>query len=251
MQIASLIATSSLIAEQDDMAMIADNIANASTPAYQAERMQFTDWLAPSPHATPGSDVALGANVAFVVDRGTWRERTSGAFRKTGNPFDIAIGNPDAWFRVQTPSGVRLTRAGAFTLSANRTIVDQDGDPLLDRAGRPITLGMADTGISIAADGTLSSRENGIIAEIGLVRPADPVAMAPEGGRLFNANGPTVPVAAPALMQRMLEDSNVAPILEITRMIDTERRFAFLAQFLQEESDRRQNAMTKITSTSS
>lgn len=247
MQIASLIATSCLIAEQDDMAMIADNIANASTPAYEAERMQFTDWLSPNPHARPGSE----RDVAFVVDRGTWRDRTSGAFRKTGNPFDIAIGNPDAWFRVQTQSGVRLTRAGAFTLSPNRTIIDEEGDPVLDSAGHPITLGQSDTGISIAADGTLSSRENGILAEIGLVRPTDPGAMTPEGGRLFNANGATVPVAAPELMQRMLEDSNVSPILEITHMIATERQFSFLAQFLQEESDRRQNAMTKITSTSS
>lgn len=247
MQIASLIAASRLIAEQDAMAVIADNLANANTPAYEAERMQFTDWLAPSQHATPGS---MGA-VAFVEDRGTWRDRASGTFRPTGNPFDLAIGNPDAWFTVRTPRGVRLTRAGAFSLSANGTVVDRNGDALLDSAGRPITLSTSDTGISIAADGTLSSRESGIIAEIGLARPSDPKAMTEEGGWLFNPNGATTPVTAPALAQGMLEDSNVQPILEITRMIDAERQFAFLADFVQAESDRRQNTMTKITSTSS
>ncbi len=247
MQIASLIAASRLIAEQDAMAVIADNLANANTPAYEAERMQFTDWLAPSHQATPGTT----GGIAFVEDRGTWRDRASGTFRRTGNPFDLAIGNPDAWFTVRTPRGVRLTRAGDFSLSANGTVVDRNGDALLDSAGRPITLASSDTGISIAADGTLSSVESGIVAQIGLARPTDPRAMTAEGGWLFNPNGATTPVGAPALVQGMLEDSNVQPILEITRMIDAERQFSFLADFVQAESDRRQTAMTKITSTSS
>jgi flagellar basal-body rod protein FlgF len=247
MQIASLIAASRLIAEQDAMAVIADNLANANTPAYEAERMQFTDWLAPNGHSASGS----AGNVAFVEDRGTWRDRASGTFRRTGNPFDLAIGNPDAWFTVRTAQGVRLTRAGAFSLSANGVVVDRNGDALLDTVGRPITLSTSDTGITVAADGTLSSTESGIIAEIGLARPNDRNAMTAEGGTLFNPNGATSPVTAPELVQGMLEDSNVQPILEITRMIDAERQFAFLADFIQAESDRRQNAMTKITSTNS
>lgn len=246
MEIASLIAASRLIVEQDAMAVIANNIANASTPAYRAERTQFTDWLEPA----SGSAVAAGAGgVAFVVDRGTWRDRATGAFRRTGNPFDLAVGEPDAWFTVGTANGVRLTRAGAFSLSANGTMVDQSGNPLLDANGQPITLSTSDTGITIAADGTVSSRENGVIAQIGLVRPVDPNAMTSEGGRLFAANGPTTVVSAPHLMQGMLEDSNVQPILEVTRMIDAERQFGFLVQFVQEESDRHQNVIDKITTT--
>jgi flagellar basal-body rod protein FlgF len=244
MQIASLIAASRLIAEQDAMAVIATNIANAVTPAYQAERTQFTAWLSPA-----GAAANASGTVAFVGDGGTWRDRASGTFRKTGNPFDLAIGNPNAWFRVRTPRGARLTRAGAFSLSASGVVVDPNGDPLLDSSGRPITLSTNDTGISIAADGTLSSRENGIIARIGLVRPVNPNAMTAEGGRLFAAGGPTVPVTSPALAQGMIEDSNVQPILEVTRMIDAERQFSFLAGFLQAESDRRQNAIGKITTT--
>ncbi len=249
MQIASLIAASRLIAEQDAMAMIADNLANANTPAYEAERMQFTDWLGPS-HPTFRAAGVLGS-IAFVEDRGTWRDRMSGAFRRTGNPFDLAVGNPDAWFTVRTPRGVRLTRAGDFSLSANGTVVDRNGDPLLDINGRPITLQTTDTGISIAADGTLSSIESGVVAQIGLVRPTNPNAMTAEGGWLFNPGGATTKVTAPELEQGMIEDSNVQPILEITRMIDAERQFSFLADFIQAESDRRQNATTKITSTSS
>jgi flagellar basal-body rod protein FlgF len=245
MEIASLVAASRLIAEQDAMAVIANNLANANTPAYQAERTQFTDWLSPTGTAAPAAQGAI----AFVVDRGTWRDRAMGTFRRTGNPFDIAVGAKDAWFTVSTPQGVRLTRAGAFSLSATGTVVDQNGNPLLSASGQPITLSTTDTGIAIAADGTLSSRENGVIATIGLMRPVNPNLMTAEGGRTFAANGPTVPVAQPQLTQGMLEDSNVQPILEVTRMINAERQFAFLAQFVQAESDRQQNAITKITST--
>ncbi|MDA8050194.1 MAG: flagellar hook basal-body protein [Rhodospirillales bacterium] len=244
MQLASLVAASRLIAEQDAIAVIANNIANANTPAYQAQRTQFTDWLAPA--SAPAGE----AGIAFVADRGTWRNRATGAFRKTGNPFDLAIGAKDAWFTVRTPQGVRLTRAGSFSLSANGTIVDQNGDPLLDTTGQPITLSTSDTGIAIAADGTVSSRENGVIGQISLVRPANPALMTATGGTLFAANGPTTPVGNPQLMQGMIEDSNVQPILEITRMITAEREFGFLAQFVQAESDRQQAAISKITTTS-
>ncbi len=244
MQLASLVAASRLMAEQDAMAVIANNIANAETPAYQAERTQFTDWLAPPP--APAAE----AGIAFVADGGTWRDRTSGAFRKTGNPFDLAIGARDAWFTVRTAQGVSLTRAGSFSLSADGTIVDQNGDPLLDTNGRPITLSTNDTGISAAADGTVTSIENGVIGQIGLVRPGNPSLMTATGATLFTANGATTPVANPQLMQDVLEDSNVAPILEVTRMIEAERKFGFLAQFVQAESDRQQNAITKLTTTS-
>jgi len=244
MQLASLVAASRLIAEQDAMAVIANNIANAGTPAYQAVRTQFTDWLAPPP--APAAE----AGIAFVEDRGTWRDRASGAFRKTGNPFDLAIGARDAWFSVRTAQGVKLTRAGSFSLSANGTIVDQNGDALLDTNGQPITLSTNDTRISIASDGTVSSLENGVIGQIGIVRPANPAAMTATGATLFVANGATTPVANPQLIQGVLEDSNVAPILEVTRMIEAEREFGFLAQFVQAESDRQQNALTKITTTS-
>ncbi|MGH7104152.1 MAG: flagellar hook basal-body protein, partial [Acetobacteraceae bacterium] len=243
MQLASLIAASRLIAEQDAMAVIGNNIANADTPAYQAERVHFADWIAPQ------TGPADEAGVAFAEDQGTWRNRTSGAFRKTGNPFDLAIGAKNAWFTVSTPQGPRLTRAGSFSLSANGTIVDQNGDPLLTTNGQPITLSTNDTGISIAADGTVSSRENGVIGQIGLVRPNNPNLMTALGNTLFAANGPTTPVTNPKVVQGMIEDSNVQPILEITRMISAERNFGFLAQLVQAESDRQQNAIAKITTT--
>jgi flagellar basal-body rod protein FlgF len=70
--------------------------------------------------------------------------------------------------------------------------------------------------------------------------------MTAEGGRLFRADVPTTPVARPKMLQGAVEDSNVQPIAEITRMISTERDFQFVSQMVEAEGQRRQNAIDKI-----
>jgi flagellar basal-body rod protein FlgF len=70
--------------------------------------------------------------------------------------------------------------------------------------------------------------------------------MTAEGGRLLRADGPTTPVLAPKLIQGAVEDSNVQPIAELVRMMDTERSFQFATQFIESESQRHQTAIDKI-----
>jgi flagellar basal-body rod protein FlgF len=241
MQNATYVALSRLIAQERAMDVIAGNVANASTPAYKAERVLFSDWLSRQTGARvpPGGDV-----IAFTQDRATWREHQDGTLQHTGNPLDLAIG-ADGYFTVSTPQGPRLTRAGRFSLTANGTISDEAGNPLLDVNGRPIRVTMTDTNLQIAGDGTISS-ENGQIARIGVVVPSDPNRITAEGNSLFRADVPTRPVAAPRITQGAIEQSNVQPVLEMTRMMDAMREFQFVTQFVQAESDRQQSAIDKI-----
>jgi flagellar basal-body rod protein FlgF len=182
--------------------------------------------------------------VAYAQDRATYRDPRQGTLSQTGNPLDLAIGT-DGFFTVQTANGPRLTRAGHFELSPGGAIADDQGEPLLDTNGRPLQLAPADTQISIAGDGTISS-QNGQIGKIGVVALADPQQLVAEGGRLLNAVGPTQPVAAPKLIQGAIEGSNVQPTLELTRMMNDLRQFQFMTQLLQAESDRQQAAIEKI-----
>jgi len=80
MDIASSIATSRLVAQRHAIDVIANNIANADTPGYQAERMQFADWLSTQTGAAtpPGGRV-----LAYTQDRATWRETEHGPLRHT------------------------------------------------------------------------------------------------------------------------------------------------------------------------
>ncbi len=236
------IALSRLMAQQRTMSVIANNIANANTPGYRAERMQFSDWLVREPAAgEPSGDRAL----VFTQDRATWREQRAGPLTRTGNPFDLALGNPAAWFTVQTPNGPRLTRAGHFMLSAGGQIVDPDGNALLDRNGQKLALSPADTRITVAGDGTISS-ESGQIGQIGFVEPSTEANMQAEGSRLYATPDPTRPAAAPQLVQGAVEESNVQPIAELTRMMDDLREFQFTTQFVQAEADRQSGAINKI-----
>ena len=80
------------------------------------------------------------------------------------------------------------------------------------------------------------------------VNPSDPMKLVAEGSTLFRADVSTAPVTVPAIVQGSIEDSNVQPVLETTRMMDGERQFQFLMQFIQSESERQQSAIDKLLS---
>lgn len=241
MDIASSVATSRLVAQQRTLDVIADNLANANTPGYKAERVQFSDWLSKQ---SGGSTPPGGTPIAYTQDRATWREQQAGTITHTGNPLDLAI-TGNGYFTVSTPSGPRLTRDGRFSLLPSGTVSDTAGNAVLDSNGQPIQLAPADTNISIAGDGTVSTA-NGQVGKIGVVQPSDPHLLRAEGNTLFSSGSTTAPVASPALEQGAVEESNVQPVMEVTRMIDGERQFEFLAQFVQAESDRQQNSIDKL-----
>jgi flagellar basal-body rod protein FlgF len=242
MENTTTIALSRLVAQQRALDVTATNLANAATPGYRAERTLFSDWLQREP---AGTEPPGGRLVAYTQDRATYRDRQTGTLQHTANPLDIAITGQAGWFTVATAQGPRLTRAGHFALSATGAIVDEQGNALLDTTGKPLQTAPADTRISIAGDGTISS-ENGQIGRIGVVQPADEARLLAEGGRLYASGSPTTAVAAPKLLQGAIEDSNVQPIVELNRMMTDLREFQFTSQIVQAEADRQSGAIDKL-----
>lgn len=242
MEVPSYIALSRLVAQGRALEVTATNMANANTPGFKAERVLFSDWLSrqTGTDAPPG-----GRTVQFVQDRATYRDQQAGPMQQTGNPFDLALGG-DGYFSVETARGPRLTRAGRFTPMSDGRLGDTEGNALLDTAGQPIRIGAADQRITVAADGTISS-ENGRIGKVGVVRPSDPMRVTVEGARTMRADTDTVPVDKPQVIQGAVEDSNVQPVLEMTRMMADLREFQFTTQFVQGEADRLQSSIDKIT----
>jgi flagellar basal-body rod protein FlgF len=236
------LALSRLVAQDRALEVTANNLANANTPGYRAERTIFAAWIAREPQrGLPAGERDLD----YAQDRATYRDGSAGPRVHTGNPLDIAIGDPQAWLSVMTPGGTRLTRAGHFELAADGTLVDEDGDALLDVNGRKLQTDPADPALTISGDGTISA-SSGSIGQIGVVRPSNPASLTPEGGHRMRADGPTTPVAAPQIQQGALEDSNVQPIGELTRMMNDVREFQMTTQLIQAELDRESSAITKI-----
>jgi flagellar basal-body rod protein FlgF len=244
MDITTSLAASRLVAQQRAMDITANNIANANTPGYRTERVQFSDWIdqQPGTASPPG-----GHGVTYTQDRATYRESQPGTLTHTANPFDLAL-TGDGYFTVNTKTGPRLTRDGRFGLLPDGTLADSSGNAVLDVTGRPIKIAPTDTQITIAGDGSISS-ENGPAGKIGVVQPTDPMRLRAEGATNFVSDTTTTPVIAPGIVQGAVEGSNVQPVMEITRMMDDVRQFQFVTQMVQAEGDRQQSTIDKLLPT--
>jgi flagellar basal-body rod protein FlgF len=182
--------------------------------------------------------------VTYTQDRATYRESQPGTISHTGNPYDLALSR-EGYFTVATKAGPRLTRDGRFGPMPDGTLADSSGNAVLDTNGRPIQIAATDTRVTIAGDGTVST-ENGQVGKVGVVQPVDAMKLRAEGSTDFISDGPTSPVTSPGIVQGAIEDSNVQPVMEVTRMMNDLRQFQFVTQFIQAEGDRQQSAIDKI-----
>ena len=237
MENAGYIALSRQVVLGRQLEVIANNMANASTPAYKAESMQFNEYLIKADE---------GAPLSFVEDAGISRDWTAGTLRPTGNPLDFAI-NGDGYFVVSTPEGDRYTRNGRFALDAAGQIVTGDGNPVQSDAGA-IIVPSEDAKLVVAADGTVST-ETGIIGRIRVVRFADPQALAAMGAGLYQTDAASEPDLASRLSQGMVEDSNVQPIIEMTNLIQVTRDYQAAQNMVEAEHERQRRAIANLAGT--
>lgn len=216
MQDGLYVALSSQIALEKRLNTIADNVANASTVGYRATGVKFEDVVSGL------DDKAL----SFVSSGDTYMSDAAGPLRETGNPFDFAI-KGNAWFGIETPAGTVMTRDGRFTLTENGELVTIEGYPVLDAGGAPIQLDPRNGPPRAGADGSLRQNDN-LVGALGLYN-FDP---GPNFVRFGNSG--IVPAGEPepvvdrldaGVAQGFLEESNVNPVLEITRLIMVQRAF--------------------------
>ena len=206
--------------------------------------MQFADWIDRQNGVKgPSGD----KTIVYTQDRATWREQNPGPLTHTGNPFDLALAG-DGYFTVGSKSGPRLTRDGRFGLMPDGTLADGLGEPVLNTSGQPIQISPTDVNVTIAADGSVSS-DNGQLGKIGVVVPNDQNQMRAEGATHFISDATTTQATTPGIVQGAIEDSNVQPVMETTRMMDDVRQFQFMTQLVQAESDRQQSAIDKLLPT--
>jgi flagellar basal-body rod protein FlgF len=132
------IAASGMLAEMARQDQLANDLANASTPGYKADRVSqrsFGDLMLSN--STDGSIVGpLGSGAA--IDKQVTDVRPQ-ALKETGQPLDLAV-EGDGWFGVQTKQGVRYTRNGSFTGDAQGKLVDQLGNQVLGVGGKPVAV---------------------------------------------------------------------------------------------------------------
>jgi len=241
MENVAYIALSRMTAMRRQMDVIANNVANMSTPAFKGEKVLFAEYLMRTqPHDNSSTELS------FVQDLSTLRELRDGEKRRTAEPLDVAIDGP-GYFAVETPRGVRYTRNGHFRLNDLGTLITAAGHAVLDENGRSITL--ADEGggsPSIAKDGTVSSSAGASLGRLGVVTFANELALKAEGDSVYAATEPPQPIANAKVDQGMIEDSNVQPIVEMANMIELLRNFEATQRLLESDHDRQRKAIDRL-----
>ena len=211
-----------------ELQVIANNIANLSTTGFRREGVIFSEYVRALDHQEdPLSMAAANARQTFL---------TQGTLTATGGDLDLAI-EGEGFFRVETPQGERLTRAGHFGRNAAGEMVNPDGYRLLDAGGSPIFVPAVGGPVAIARDGTVSL-DGQPLGQIGLVRPENPAELRRAGGALLEATGALEPVEGAVLHQGFLEESNVNPISEMARLIAVQRAYERGQKFLEGEDSR-------------
>lgn len=218
------------------MSVVAQNIANASTTGFRAERVIFAEVLRGT---GDGPSLSMGAARARQI------VQSQGAIEMTGGPFDLAI-EGEGFFVVEGEGGPRLTRAGRFLPNEAGDLVTPDGARVLDAGGAPLFVPQGAGPVAVGADGTVSA--GGLpMGQVGVVVPRDPLGLRREAGARFDAPGGWDPAPAPRVLQGALEGSNVDPVAEVARMIEVQRAYEMGQSFLEREDDRVRKTIQSIT----
>ena len=229
------------VALQAQMDVVSNNIANMNTPGYRAQNMVFTEYI-----SKPDGYRKVQEPLAMVLDYGHYQSMDPGPIRVTGNPLDVAI-QGKGWMGVQTGEGIMYTRAGNFQMTVAGELVTGRGDLVAGEGGATITIPDDAKEIRIAEDGTVST-DQGPVGKIMVVEFANDQDLEAAGNGLYKTAAEPQPVADSRVMQGMIEDSNVQPVLEMTRMIDVLRAYQNTQRMLQSEHDRERTMIQRLSS---
>lgn len=220
------------------MEIIADNLANMSTPGFKAEMLLIV----------PESDGIAPSNQRFAVYTGIVRDTRAGNLTHTGNTLDLAI-QGKGYFVIQTPEGERYTRNGRFSLDAQGRLVNSNGLAVLGDSGGSISFPPEAGKLSVSPDGTISAA-SGEIATIGIVAFENEHSLIRVSNGLFKTSAPPKPAEKSVVVQGAIEESNVQAVIQITEMMKVTRSYQSAQKVVQSEHERLRRAIQSLTSTS-
>lgn len=237
MEAPTYVTLSAQVALQRQLEVVANNVANASTTGYRADRQLFQSYI----ENLPGQD----DGVAFVQDRATYIDRTNGPIQATGNPLDVAI-RGDAFLAVTTPQGTQYSRNGQMHAGADGTLFDPNENAVQGSDGQPIQLPDDYQQVQIKGDGTVSVMVNNRlqdVGQIGLFKPSDPLLLRKSGDGMLTAPATAMQPLdqddlSSRLVQGSLEGSTVQPVAEIANMTELSRAYDRLQTLLSDDNDR-------------
>lgn len=243
------IAATGMNAQQLNLEVIANNVANINTTGFKRARAEFSDLLyqvernSGVPNASNQAIVPEGAHIGLGVQTSAVRNlHIQGSLVGTSNKLDLALVGR-GWFQVETPDGeTQYSRAGAFNTNAEGQLVTIDGYVVVPG----ITFPDDTSEVQISRTGQILARigddvELQDLGQLTLANFVNEAGLEPLGDNLFRetvASGPAI-VGVPAdpgfahVQQGYLEASNVDPVKEITDLISAQRAYEMNSKIIQ------------------
>ncbi len=255
------IAATGMAAQQLNVEVIANNIANLNTTGFKRQRAEFQDLLYQNERRGGATSSDTGTIVPVGVQIGTgvktaavYRITTQGNLTQTSNPLDLAISGR-GFFQILQPDGtIAYTRAGSFQLSPTGQIVTADG--FVVQPG--ITIPQNTVAISINPSGQVQAQVAGqtnpqTVGQLQLANFPNEAGLEAQGNNLFTetqASGSPVTgnpglVGFGTINQGLLETSNVDIVSEITNLITAQRAYEMNSKVIQ-SSDQMMSTLNQI-----
>lgn len=241
-------AASGMQAQQLNVEVISNNLANMNTTGFKRQRAEFQDLLYQNVQqmgvnsSDTGTIVPTGAQVGLGVDTGSiYRITEQGGLAATDNPYDLAIAG-NGFFQIQLPSGdTGYTRAGAFAISPTGQIVTSDGYTV----SPGITIPQNARNISITEQGQVQATVDGstavsIVGQLELATFFNDAGLEAVGGNMYletaaSGAATTGTPGSPGFgttRQGFVETSNVNAVTEITALIAAQRAYEMNARVI-------------------
>ena len=247
------IAATGMVAQQTNVEVISNNIANMNTTAYARRRAEFNDLLyqnikrGGAASSDAGTIVPAGIQLGMgVKTAAVYRITEQGSLLNTNNTFDLAI-QGKGYFQVLLPSGeTAYTRDGSFQINADGLLVTHEGYQVqpgisIDSAAIDVTVNNSGE-ILVKLDGQVTATNAG---QIQLATFANEAGLEAMGKNLFKetpASG-QASAAVPGttgygtLLQGFLETSNVNVVAEVTDLISAQRAYEMNSKVIQTSDD--------------
>jgi flagellar basal-body rod protein FlgF len=234
------IAASGMRARMESLDLLANNVANASTGGYKADREFYSLYVAPE-----SAESTDPASTMPVIER-HWTDLSQGVIQATGNALDVALSGK-GFFAVEGPGGPLYTRNGSFHLAADGKLVTAEGYPVRGAANAPLVL-QSSRPIAISNDGTVSQDGNAI-GQLGIVDFTSTAGLSKQGNNYFRPSDPrAAPVATSGTLveQGKLEASNSGTADAAVRLVGIMRQFEMLQKAVALGTDMSKQAIEQV-----
>lgn len=224
--------------------VVAHNVANMSTTAFNKEKVAFRQHLVDA----PGAAATSGGKISYVIDHGVLRNLETGTMIPSNNPLDVFI-NGRGYLTVTGSDGETLyTRNGRMTINNERYLTLLSGERVQDDSGQDIQFDDDEVDIHIADDGTISTN-NGEKAKLGIAKFANEQDMKRRGSSLYETTQTpqeSEDMSDISLRSKAYESSNVQAIESMVEMIDVLRSYQAANRTSGDYEDLREDAIKRL-----